>query len=160
GAAGSRHWRLRQRRGLLALVSAAAAIILIAAGAGIGATVAGRRRPPPLGPLLPPPPPQASAVSAPAGRPQIGVNQIQGDSQTVFIVHGQGYPPCRPVTVALAGVRASAVHPVADDAGTFNYAINQAHEFFAGGLPVGTYEVVVTGPGGSRAVARFAVLRP
>ncbi|HEY2688050.1 MAG TPA: serine/threonine-protein kinase [Streptosporangiaceae bacterium] len=159
GEAGSRNWPLRQRRGLLTLISAAAAIILIAAGAGIGATVAGSRRPPPLGPLLPPPP-QASALSAPSGKPQIGVSQIQGDSRTVFVVHGQGFPPRRPVTVALAGVRASPEHPVADDIGTFSYAINQAHEFFAGRLPLGTYEVVVTGPGGSRAVARFAVLRP
>jgi len=156
GGAGPRRWSLSR----VLLASVAAAIILIAAGAGIGATVAVSRRPPPLGPLLPPPPPQASALSAPAGKPQIGVNQIQGDSQTVFIVHGQGYPPRRTVTVALAGVHASPVHPVADDAGTFNYAINQAHEFFAGGLPVGDYEVVVTGPGGSRAVARFTVLRP
>jgi hypothetical protein len=159
GEAGSRNWPLRQRRGLLTLISAAAAIILVAAGAGIGATVAGSRRPPPLGPLLPPPP-QASALSAPSGKPQIGVSQIQGDSRTVFVVHGQGFPPRRPVTVALAGVRASPEHPVADDIGTFSYAINQAHEFFAGRLPLGTYEVVVTGPGGSRAVARFAVLRP
>ena len=121
--------------------------------------MAGSRRPPPPGPLLPPPPPQASALSAPSGRPQIGVSQIQGDSQTVFVVHGQGYPPRRPVTVALAGIRVSPEHPVADDVGSFNYAVNQAHEFFAGGLPLGTYEVVVTGPGGSRAVARFTVLR-
>ena len=153
--AGPRNWSLS--RGLLA--SAVAAIILIAAGAGIGVAVAGSRRPPPLGPLLPPPPPPPQAAAAPGGRPQIGVNQIQGDSQTVFIVHGQGYPPRRPVTVTLAGVHAPPAHPVADGAGTFNYAINQAHEFFAGGLPVGTYEVVVTGPGGSRAVARFTVLR-
>jgi hypothetical protein len=148
-----------RRRGLLTLVSAAAAIILIAAGAGIGAVVAASRRPPPLGPPLPPPPPQASALSAPSGKPQIGVSQIQGDSHTVFVVHGQGFPARRPVTVALAGVRVSPEHPVADDVGTFSYAINQAHEFFAGGLPLGTYEVVVTGPGDSRAVARFAVLR-
>jgi hypothetical protein len=153
-AAGRHRWSLSR----VLLASAAAAIILIAAGTGIGVAVAGSRRPP-LGPLLPPPPPQAGAAPVVAGRPQIGVNQIQGDSQTVFVVHGQGYPPRRPVTVALAGVHASPVHPVADDAGTFNYAINQAHEFFAGGLPVGDYEVVVTGPGGSRATARFTVLR-
>ncbi len=161
-AAGPRGWagpgRPRPSRTLVALVSAAAAVILIAAGAGIGAAIAGSGRPPPLGPLLPPPP-QASALSAPSGTPQIGVSQIQGDSRTVFIVHGQGWPPGRPVTVTLAGVRASPEHPVVDDVGTFSYAINQDHEFFAGGLPLGTYEVVATGPGGARAVARFAVFR-
>ncbi len=143
---------------LLTLASAAAAILLIAAGAGLGAAIAGSHRPPPLGPLLPPPP-QASALSAPSGTPEVGVSQIQGDSHTVFVVHGQGWPPGRPVTVALAGVHASPEHPVPDDVGSFSYAINQDHEFFAGGLPLGTYEVVVTGPGGARAVVRFDVSR-
>jgi hypothetical protein len=44
-----------------------------------------------------------------------------------------------------------------DDAGTFNYAINQDHEFFRGGLPAGTYQVLVTAPGGARARASFTV---
>ena len=54
---------------------------------------------------------------------------------------------------------ASPVHPVADSAGTFNYAINQTHEFFPGGLPPRTYHVIVTAPGGARAEAAFTVNR-
>ena len=34
-----------------------------------------------------------------------------------------------------------------DGAGTFNYAINQDHEFFPGPLPPGRYHVLVTAPG-------------
>ena len=49
------------------------------------------------------------------------------------------------------------MHPIVDDAGTFNYAINQDHEFFRGGLPAGTYQVLVTAPGGARAKASFTV---
>ena len=49
-------------------------------------------------------------------------------------------------------------HPVIDSYGNFNYTINQAHEFFAGEIPAGTYTVQVTGPHGLRASARFRVL--
>jgi hypothetical protein len=63
------------------------------------------------------------------------------------------------VTVTLIGVGPSPVHPVADSAGNFNYAINQDHEFFRGGLPLRGYRVVVTAPGGGRATAGFLVNR-
>jgi len=72
-------------------------------------------------------------------------------------VHGQGWPPGRHVTLALAGARASLVRLLVDDDGTFSYAINQDRQFFPGGLPLGTYQVVVTAAGGARAVAAFAV---
>jgi serine/threonine protein kinase len=152
----------RRRRMLLAGGSAAA---LIAAGAG-GFAVADSGRPP-----LPPPPPgvivvpqsQASQLSARQGgklQPQIAFYQSFGDSHTVFVLHGVGWAPGRTVTVALAGVGASPEHPIVDGAGTFSYAVNQAHEFFRGALPVGTYHVVVTTPGGARAVASFVVQHP
>jgi hypothetical protein len=44
--------------------------------------------------------------------------------------------------------------------GTFNYAVNQGHEFFAGQLPPGVYQIVVTGPGGRHAQASFRVNPP
>ncbi len=87
------------------------------------------------------------------------MNQTFGDSRTVFVIHGLGWPPGRALTVTLAGVGAAPVHPVADGAGTFSYAINQDHEFFRSGLPLRTYHVVVTGPGGARAVSSFLVNR-
>jgi hypothetical protein len=84
-----------------------------------------------------------------------------GDSHTVFVLRGIGWPPGQTVTVALSG-HASPEHPVVDNAGTFAYAINQDHEFFLGGLPPGKYQVVASTPGGARVAASFVVvpLRP
>ena len=49
------------------------------------------------------------------------------------MVHGQNWPVHGQVTIALVGVATSPIHPIADDRGTFNYVINQDHEFFAAG---------------------------
>jgi serine/threonine protein kinase len=153
----SRRARTRRRRLILAIWSAGAAAVLLGAGTAIGLTVAGNRP-------LPPPPPantilvpasQASLSARQAGRPQIALYQNFGDSNTVFVVHGEGWTPGQAVTVALSG-RVSPVHPIVDEAGTFNYAINQDHEFFRGGLPAGTYHVVVTARR-ARATANFTV---
>jgi serine/threonine protein kinase len=151
--------RRRARRVYLAIWSAAAAAVLLGGGTVIGLTVAGSRPP------LPPPPPtntilvpasQASLSAQQAGRPQIAMYQAYGDSDTVFVLHGEGWAPGESVTVALSG-RISPVHPIVDEAGTFNYAINQDHEFFRGDLPAGTYRVVVTARRGARAAAHFTV---
>src|ERR1700733_9925546 len=151
--------RTRRRRIYLAIWSGAAAAILLGAGTAIGVLVAGSQQQPP------PPPPtntilvpasQASPSARSAGRPQIALYQAFGDSNTVFVVHGEGWKPGEKITVALSG-HASPVHPIVDDAGTFNYAINQDHEFFRGGLPAGTYRVLVTAHGRARAKASFTV---
>ena len=114
-----------------------------------------RLPPPPTNTILVPAS-QASLSARSAGRPQIALYQTFGDSNTVFVVHGEGWKPGEKITVALSG-HASPVHPIVDDAGTFNYAINQDHEFFRGGLPAGTYRVLVTAHGGARAKASFTV---
>jgi hypothetical protein len=75
----------------------------------------------------------------------------------VFVVHGVGWRPGQAITVTLAGRRPSPERPIVDGAGTFSYAINQDHEFFPGGLPPGTYHVIVTASGGARAEATFTV---
>jgi serine/threonine protein kinase len=151
----------RRRRVRVVIWSAVAAVALLGAGAAIGFTVAGSRP-------LPPPPPtstvvvpasQASLSAQQAGRPQIAFYQTFGDSDTVFVLHGEGWTPGQAVTVALSG-RASPVHPIVDEAGTFSYAINQDHEFFRRGLPAGTYHVLVTAPHGARATASFTVHPP
>ena len=67
------------------------------------------------------------------------------------MVHGQNWPADRPVTIALVGIGTSPIQPLADDAGIFNYVINQDHEFFAGGLPPGIYTVRVDRPARARA---------
>jgi hypothetical protein len=155
GPAGTPH----RRRIVQAAWTAVAATALVGAGTGIGFAVAGQ------GSTLPPPPPpgtvvipnsQASLSAQQAGRPQIAFYQSFGDSHTVFVLHGEGWTPGQKVTVTL-GRRASPEHPVVDEAGTFSYAINQDHEFFRGGLPPGTYHVVVTTPNGARGVASFVV---
>jgi len=150
--------RTRRQRAYLAIWSTLAAAVLLGAGTAIGFTVAGSNQQP-----LPPPPTntilvpasQASLSARQAGRPQIAMYQAFGDSDTVFVLHGEGWTPGQPVTVALSG-RVSPMHPIVDEAGTFNYAINQDHEFFRGGLPPGTYRVVVTAHG-ARATASFIV---
>ena len=63
----------------------------------------------------------------------------------------------QPITVSLAGVGRSPDSVFADATGSFNYAINQDHEFFRSGVPPGHYKVVVTGPDGTRAAASFVV---
>jgi hypothetical protein len=123
-------------------------------------------RSPRLGPLvLPPPgpgpggPPGLGGPPASGGKPAIGLPQLTGDSHTEFVVHGQGWVPGQLVTVRLVGVGISPDRVVVDDGGSFSYVINQGHEFFPGGLPLRTYTVIVTAADGTRAVARFAVLR-
>jgi serine/threonine protein kinase len=102
-------------------------------------------RPPGYGP--PPPGPGPGTIptgSAPGqgGSSQIELNQNFGDGRTVFVVHGRGLRPGEKVTVRL-DTRVSPAMPVIDYAGTFNYAINQSHEFYPGKIPPGSHQVVV-----------------
>ncbi len=160
------------RRIVLAVGSAAAAAALLAAGWGIGTSVDARKHPPAtgnqhsLGPGLPPPgagqgPPPGTGNPPVAGSdgPSIGLNQFTGDKDTGFMVHGEDWPVHRPVTIMLVGIGTSPIHPLSDDRGTFNYVINQDHEFFTGGLPPGIYTVRVTDQAGASAEARFQVNR-
>jgi hypothetical protein len=144
---------------VLAAYLAAAVALLAGAGAAGFAVADSRRPPPPPGANIVVVPP-AEATAHQGGRPQIALYQRFGDGDTVFVLHGVGWVPGQRVTVALAGVGTSPERPIVDSAGTFSYAINQGHEFFRGPLPPGTYHVVVTAPGGARAVASFAVQRP
>jgi serine/threonine protein kinase len=89
--------------------------------------------------------------------PQICVNQPFGDGYTEFVIHGVGFVPKEPVTVALDGV-ASPDHPTADKEGTFNYVVDQGHYFFhSKPIPPAIYEVVATAPGGISADTSFRV---
>jgi hypothetical protein len=85
------------------------------------------------------------------------VSQAVGDQATIFIIRGQWWPPGKPLTISLVGFGASPVHPIVDHDGSFNYAINQDHEFFAGSIPVGTYTIRVTDGAGASAQARISV---
>ncbi|MGO8883880.1 MAG: serine/threonine-protein kinase [Streptosporangiaceae bacterium] len=151
----ARPGRPSRRRVLVIAGSAAAAIVLIAAGALIGADIAGRTPPPvPAGQLPPgvsPPPPVA-------GRPQLSMGQLQGDSHTDFVVNGAGWKPGETVTISVSGVRHWVRHQLVDTAGNFHYGLNQDGAV-PGGLPVGTYRVAVTSPDGLTETAGFFVGR-
>jgi hypothetical protein len=83
-----------------------------------------------------------------------------GDSATVFLIHGTGWVPRSRVTVTLDGYGRSPIRPVVDLKGTFNYAVNQGHEFSPRQLPPGAYHILVTAPGGRHARASFRVNPP
>ena len=73
----------------------------------------------------------------------------------MFVVHGSGFVPLTQVTVHLIGHGVATFRPTVDRMGTFNYAIDQGHVFFAGPIPAGTYHVLVTGARGRHATATF-----
>jgi hypothetical protein len=182
GGEGGRTWRPTRRarvpaakRILLAVGSVAAAAALVVAGwlgatsaeggnhapggarqvgthgPGAGRQQGGGQSPAGLGPGI-------SQLAASPGVPVIGLNQPTGDPDTGFVIHGVSWPPGKPVTIDLVGVRVSPMRPIADQNGMFNYVVNQDHEFFRGGLPDGIYTIRVTGADGAAATAKFEVL--
>jgi Protein kinase domain len=155
--------RPRLPRALVAAGLAGAAAVVLAAGILLGNLLAGPGSGTNTGtsgtalPSLPPGPPPSAFPRAPRGSPQIVMLQPIGDPATVFLIHGTGWVPQSHVTVTLAGRGQSPVRPVVDLQGTFNYAVNQGHEWFPRQIPPGVYQIVVTGPGGRRARASFRV---
>ena len=137
----------------------AVALLLLGGGIGLGmelhesgAKAAGTTA---LGPVIAPP---ASCTTHPPGTtPEICVSQPYGDGDTVYVIHGSGFPSFTTITVGLTGVGNSPDRPMTDKQGTFNYAIDQGHRFFHGPIPPGDYRVVATGPGGLSASAVFRV---
>ena len=107
----------------------------------------------------PPPGTDPRVRAAETGKPAMDINQPTGDGNTTFVVIGAGFTPGARITIRLVGVGVSPEHPLADNMGTFNYVINQGHEFFPGPLPPGPYRVVVTATGGVRRTATFTVNR-
>ena len=140
--------------------------MLLAAGILLGSLLAGPGSGTKTGsssagiPSLPPGPPPSAFPPVPRGSPQIVMLQPVGDPATVFLIHGTGWVPQSRVTVTLAGHGRSPVRPVVDVQGTFNYAVNQGHEWFPRQIPPGVYQIVVTGPGGRQARTSFRVNAP
>jgi len=52
------------------------------------------------------------------------------------------------------------LRPTVDRRGSFNYAINQNHEFYPGRIPPGHHELVVTESGGGQERISFRVVVP
>jgi serine/threonine protein kinase len=170
GSSLSRAWRGGRIASVVVAVGAVAALVIL--GGLVGAWINGGTGSPPAqgGTGYGPPgggpqpggdprPPLSGATDRPTGSPQIELNQSSGDRNTVFVVHGRGWVPSSQVTVRIDGRPASPVLPVVDLRGTFNYAINQQHEFFSGPIPLGGYTVLATAPGGRNAQATFVVGR-
>ncbi|GAA3209072.1 serine/threonine-protein kinase [Actinocorallia longicatena] len=148
--------RVRLGWGTGAMLGAGAAGLL-AVGGMTGALLAdeepAKQQPPqqatapnPVG--LPPPPPSGEEAK-PDGRPKVVVNQPMGDKNTVFVLHGTGWRPGERISVRIGG-RTARTRPAVDRKGTFNYAVNQNHEFWRGALPEGNHIVTVTGKAGHR----------
>jgi serine/threonine protein kinase len=145
----------RRRRMLTVAGLACGAVVLVAGGTALGVVVKTDSLPPRPGPppgLGPPPVPTGTSAT-----PELVVNQAYGDENTVFVLHGSGWKAGRRVTVRLIGRGASPYPPTADSTGTFNYAINQAHEFFRGQIPPGHYLVVVSQAGMGQLQVPFQV---
>jgi serine/threonine protein kinase len=149
------------RRPLLAWAGlVTGAVALVALGAGLGATLAGGNgQPPPALPSVPPNlgPPPSTLPTGTSTAPKLVMGQPFGDGDTVYVVHGSGFVPLTQVTVHLIGHGVATFRPTADQMGTFNFAIDQGHVFFAGPIPAGTYHVLVTGARGRHASATFVV---
>jgi len=114
----------------------------------------------PGAPFDPGGPPPTSLPDNTSSQPELTLGQPTGDGYTVFVVHGSGFIPQTQVRVALVGVGVSRYRPFVDAKGTFNYAIDQGHQFFPGQIPPGPYTILATGAQGRRATASFTVVAP
>lgn len=147
-------------------------VVLVAAGAMAGvAYQSGHGQPTAAGPtptpgatasvLLPGAVPANPPTALPTGTsqtPRLVLNQPFGDGHTVFVVHGSGFKPLTPVRIEIVGRGFSPDRLIADQKGTFNYAIDQGHAFYPGLIPVGYHKVVAVGAGRRRASVSFQVV--
>ena len=153
-----------QSRTRTALV--ASGVLVGAAALVIGGAVAGPRLFPSLGGASQlAPPPGADPPPSPAGgtsdTPKLTMGQPQGDSYTGFQIHGSGFVPSTHVSVALVGFGTAKFEPQVDPKGTFNFTIDQDHDFFRKGIPIGTYHVLAKDSNGRQSArAEFKVLPP
>jgi hypothetical protein len=115
--------------------------------------------PPGAGVHGPPPRLPDPGGNRPPPRQLILFSQTTGSSRTIFKAYGYGWPPGGPLTLTLmhAGADDGSQQLSADPNGNFNDWINLDHTFVHGGLPQGSYRVVVTGVSGIHAAASFTV---
>jgi len=155
------HWPGRPLSRTAFATLAGAGLFLLAAGAGAGITADNASRST-SDPRATSSTTSSTACTSPVLRttPDLCVSQPFGDGHTVFVVHGNGFPPFSEVTVSLAGRGSSRARLLTDLQGTFNYAIDQGGVFFHGPMPPGTYSVLVTGAGGRQVTVFFTVNPP
>jgi hypothetical protein len=145
----------------------ASGLLVGAAALVIGGAVAGPRLFPSLSGTsqFALPPPGADPPPSPAGgtshTPKLTMGQPQGDPYTGFQIHGSGFVPSTHVSVALVGFGTAKFEPQVDPKGTFNFTIDQDHDFFRKGIPIGTYHVLAKDSNGRQSArAEFRVLPP
>jgi serine/threonine protein kinase len=140
-------------RWLVLTLGALLAIVLVGGGVAAGALLLrgnpppadqGRAGPPPNGRPPADPPPPSGGTDRYTGPPKVEASQPRGDSNTHFVVYGRGWTPDSKVTVRVLGGKTSPYPQSVDRAGSFNYNVNQSHEFFPGGLPRGQLTLVVS----------------
>jgi len=89
------------------------------------------------------------------------MGQPRGAPDTGFQIHGSGFVPSTHVSVALVGVGTAKFEPQVDPKGTFNFTIDQDHDFFRKGIPIGTYHVLAKDSNGVQSArAEFKVVPP
>jgi hypothetical protein len=140
----------RRRKALTVAALACAAAALLAGGTVLGIVTKTNSERPRIGPPGPVP-------TFTSSTPTLAVSQSFGDANTVFVLHGSGWRAGQRVTVRLVGHGASRYPPTPDLTGTFNYAINEAHEFFPGQIPPGHYLAVVSQAGVGQMQVPFQV---
>jgi hypothetical protein len=123
-------------------------------------------------PGLPVPPQAPDTVCGAPGQAAGGpaacmVKQSLGTAETAWVVRASGFAPRTPVTVTVTFnsppqirpaqrfTRMATVKPVTGQDGTVSLHISQ---LFPGALPLGLFDVRVTGPGGHGATTRFIVI--
>lgn len=151
GPSGPGASRSVDRRLVLAL-AVLLAIVLAGGGVAAGALLLGdkpatqvqRPGPPPGGRPPNDPPPPGGGTDRYTGPPKVDASQPSGDANTHFVVYGRGWAPDSTVTVRVLGGRTSPDAVTVDRAGSFNYNVNQSHEFFSAGLPPGQLTLVVS----------------
>jgi hypothetical protein len=138
---------------------------LVIGGVILGASLTSTGSTPAAGPPLPPPTACRSSGQATSG-PMVCMVQSAGQSSSTFVVHGSGFTPGTPVTVAIAGVgpppaqadvlqKTATIKPVTGPDGTFSFTVNQ---LFPSPYPLGLFTVKVTGSDGAEASTQFMVI--
>ena len=89
-----------------------------------------------------------------------------GEPSSTYVVHGTGFAPGTPVTVAITGVgppptsanvmrKTATIKPVTGQDGTFSFTVNQ---LFPSPYPLGVFTVEVSGSDGAQASTQFMVI--
>jgi len=138
---------------------------LVVAGVILGASLTSTGSTPGSGP--PPPPPTACHSSAQVSHgPMLCMVQASGEPTSTFVVHGTGFAPGTPVTVAITGVgpppaqanvlqKTATIKPVTGQDGTLSFTVD---ELFPSPYPLGIFTIEVTGSGGAQASTQFLVI--